>query len=366
MSFTCDRLETERASTQKPLPALESLTFGTTFTDHMVIASYDNGWKSLKIVPFQDISLPPQASVFHYSVSVFEGMKAFRDSSGKMRLFRPDRNWERFARSCKRVSLPAIDPVEAERVLEELLRVEERWIPDQRGYSLYIRPTMIGTTASLGVKACSQALFFIILSPVGPYYRTGFKPVSLWACSEYARAWPGGTGALKCGANYAISVMPGELAHEKGCQQVLWLQGKERKITEVGAMNLMTVWINKQGERELFTASLNDGTVLPGVTRESILQLAREEDGLKVTEGEWTMDELVEALEENRVLEIFGTGTAAVVSPVDKILYEDRWLDVPIGGSPGDMIGHYGGKFLKQLQDIQYGVVEHPWSLVVE
>jgi branched-chain amino acid aminotransferase len=366
MSFTHDRLEKELASTLKPLPALEGLTFGTVFTDHMVLASYDNGWKSLKIVPFQDISLPPQASVFHYSVSVFEGMKAFRDTSGQLRLFRPDRNWARFARSCKRVSLPAIDPVEAEQCLEELLRIESRWIPNQRGYSLYIRPTMIGITSSLGVKACSQALFFIILSPVGPYYRTGFKPVSLWACSEYVRAWPGGTGALKCGANYAISVMPGELAHEKGCQQVLWLQGKKRKITEVGAMNLMVVWINKDGERELFTASLDDGTVLPGVTRESILELAKEDGGLKVTEGIWTMPQLIEAIHDNRVLEIFGTGTAAVISPVNQILYEDEWFEIPIGGGPEDMIGYYGGKFLKQLQDIQYGVVEHPWSIVVK
>jgi branched-chain amino acid aminotransferase len=366
MSFTSDRLEKELASTLKPLPALEGLTFGTVFTDHMVLAAYDNGWKSLKIVPFQEISLPPQASVFHYSVSVFEGMKAFRDSSGELRLFRPDRNWERFARSCKRVSLPAIDPTEAERVLEELLRTESRWIPEQRGYSLYIRPTMIGITSSLGVKACTQALFFIILSPVGPYYRTGFKPVSLWACSEYVRAWPGGTGALKCGANYAISVMPGELAHEKGCQQVLWLQGKKRKITEVGAMNLMVVWINKDGERELFTASLDDGTVLPGVTRESILELAKENGNLKVTEGTWTMSQLIEAIQDNRVLEIFGTGTAAVISPVEKILYEGEWYEIPIGGDPGDMIGHYGGKFLKQLQDIQYGVIEHPWSIVVK
>jgi branched-chain amino acid aminotransferase len=135
---------------------------------------------------------------------------------------------------------------------------------------------------------------------------------------------------------------------------------------EVGAMNLMVVWINKRGERELLTASLDDGTVLPGVTRESILELAREEGGMKVTESEWTMQQLVDALHENRVLEIFGTGTAAVVSPVDKILYEDEWLDVPIGGSPGDMIGQYGGKFLKQLQDIQYGVIEHPWSIVVQ
>jgi branched-chain amino acid aminotransferase len=192
MAFTSERLQTELFSTLSRLPDLEGLTFGTTFTDHMLLVPYDNGWKSIKIVPFQDIRVPPQASVFHYSVSVFEGMKAFRDSSGAIRLFRPLRNWEHFARSCKRVSLRAIDPTEAERAFEELLCVESRWVLNERGYSLYIRPTMIGTTASLGVKACFQALFYVILSPVGPYYRTGFKPVALWACADYARAWPRG------------------------------------------------------------------------------------------------------------------------------------------------------------------------------
>jgi branched-chain amino acid aminotransferase len=326
MAFTSEHLQTELSSTLSRLPNLEGLTFGMTFIDHILVAPCDNGWKSIKIVPFQDICLPPQASVFHYSVSVFEGMKAFRDSSGAIRLFRPLRNWERFALSWKRVSLPAIDPTEAERALEELLRVESRWVPNERGYSLYIRPTMIGTTPSLGVKACSQALFYIILSPVGPYYRTGFKPVALWACADYARTWLGGTGALKLGANYAISVMPGEMAHEKNCQQVLWLQGEKRKVTEVGAMNLMAVWINRDGERKLITASLDDGTVLPGLTRESVLELAREETGLKVTERDWTINELIEVIREGRVLEIFGTGTAAVISPVDKILFEENGM----------------------------------------
>jgi branched-chain amino acid aminotransferase len=364
MAFTADRIETERSSTLKPLVPLAGVVFGTVFTDHMFIAEYDDGWKSLKIVPFQNISLPPQASVFHYAVSAFEGMKAFRDSAGRVRLFRPDRNWARFARSCRRLALPEIDLSEVQNALDQLLRVESRWVPYERGYSLYIRPTIIGTTLSIGVKASRQAIFYIILSPVGPYYPTGFKPVQLWACTEYLRAWVGGTGCYKVGANYAITILPGSVAYEKHAQQVLWLYGPERYVTEVGSMNLLGIWINKQGEKELITAGLEDGLILEGVTRDSVLALARQEPDLKVTEARWTIGELIEAIQEKRLLEIFGTGTAAVVSPVDRILFEDKWYDVPTTG--GDGAGYYAGKFLNILQDIQYGVIDHPWSIVVE
>jgi branched-chain amino acid aminotransferase len=368
MTFSASRIEKELAKELKPVPNLEGVPFGSIFTDHMFIAEYSNGWKSLKIVPFQNISLPPQASIFHYAVSVFEGMKAFKDSDGRIRLFRPDQNVDRFNRSCARVSLPVVDPRELEKCLTELLLVESRWVPpcEPRGYSLYIRPTFIGTTASLGVKSCNDGLLYIILSPVGPYYPTGFKPVSLWACTEYSRAWAGGTGCYKLGANYAITVKPGDEAHAKKCQQILWLYGPNKMITEVGAMNFMAVWINKAGEKELITARLDDGLVLPGVTRDSVLELARQ-DGLKVTEGIWTIDDLITALEENRVIEVFGTGTAAIVSPVNKILYEDKWYNVPIDpNDPKAEIGTYARRFLEQLQDIQYGKIEHEWSVIVE
>jgi branched-chain amino acid aminotransferase len=161
--------------------------------------------------------------------------------------------------------------------------------------------------------------------------------------------------------------MPGELAHEKNCQQVLWLSGSEQEITEVGAMNLFGIWVNKDGEKELITASLEDGLVLPGVTRASILELAKQETDLKVTEGKWTLGELKQALEEKRVIEVFGSGTAAVVSPVNRILSNDEWIEVPLNADdPSALIGVYAEKFLTRLQDIQYGVVEHPWSVVVE
>jgi branched-chain amino acid aminotransferase len=368
MAFTSDRIVTELSPALKPLVPLAGVAFGSVFTDHMLVAEFSaKAWQSLKIVPFQNISLPPQASVFHYSVSAFEGMKAFRDASGRIRLFRADRNFERFALSCGRLSLPVIAVPEAVRALEALLRVEARWVPAERGFSLYIRPTIIGTTASLGVKTCDSALFYIILSPVGPYYPTGFKPVSLWACTEYSRAWVGGTGCFKVSANYAITVMPGALAHDRGCQQVLWLFGPERFITEVGSMNLVGIWVNRAGERELITAALDDGLILPGVTRDSVLALAREDGDLRINESRWTIDELLDALAEKRVIEVFGCGTAAVVSPVNRILYNERWIDVPLrADDPGATIGVYAEKFLNRLQDIQYGVVEHPWSTVVE
>ncbi|OHT02620.1 Branched-chain-amino-acid aminotransferase, mitochondrial [Tritrichomonas foetus] len=366
MAFLYSRIEKEFVKEKKPIPDLHGVPFGSLFTDHMFLAEFDTEWKSLKIVPFQNLSLPPQASIFHYGVGIFEGMKAFRDSQGKVRLFRPDKNCRRFGDSAKRLALPVPDPDELEKCIAELIRVEERWVPHERGFSLYIRPTMIGITPSLGVKACPQCLLYIILSPVGPYYPTGFKPVSLWACHEFCRAWPGGTGCYKVAPNYGITVMPGEAAHDKKCQQVLWLFGDDEQITEVGSMNLMCVWINKKGEKELITAPLNQGLILPGVTRDSILDLAREQPDLKVTEEVWKMKELMEALEEKRVLEIFGTGTAAVVSPVNKILYQDKWLDVPVDpADPNAQIGPYAHKFLMQLQDIQYGVQDHVWSVPV-
>lgn len=265
------------------------------------------------------------------------------------------------------MQLPIPDPDELLQCLKTLLKVEERWVPKERGYSLYIRPAMIGTTASLGVKSCTDAILFIILSPVGPYYPTGFAPVSLYACSHYCRAWPGGTGSFKVGPNYGITVMPGEEAHQKGAQQVLWLFGEDEEITEVGAMNIMGIWVNKEGKKELVTAGLEAGLILPGVTRNSILDLARQEGELVVTERKWTMKELIEAVKEDRLIEMFGTGTAAIISPVNKILYGNEVIEIPLNKEDKSAkIGAYALKFLNQLQDIQYGDVDHDWSIEVE
>jgi branched-chain amino acid aminotransferase len=367
MAFRADRIVKELVAERKPLVPLDGVLFGTLYTDHMLFAECVNcEWKSIKIIPFQEISLPPEASIFHYSMTAFEGLKAFRDAQGRVRLFRPNLNCERLCRSCERLGLPELDADEVLKALVALLRVDARWVPARPGFSLYIRPTIIGTTPSLGVQVCHDALFYIILSPVGPYYRTGFKPVSLWACTDFARAWIGGTGSYKLGANYAICMRPQQVAWERGCQQVLWLYGAEEYITEVGAMNLIGIWFNRAGEKELITASLDDGLILRGVTRDSILTLAREEGELKVNEGRWTIPELLEALAEKRVLEVFGCGTAAIVAPVNRLLYKEQWYDVPLkADDPAAQIGPYAEKFLLKLQAIQYGAVEHPWSVVV-
>jgi branched-chain amino acid aminotransferase len=367
MAFSFDRLETTLTTTPRDVPNLKGVAFGSLFTEHMFIAEYNKGeWQSLKIVPYHNLSLPPQASVFHYGSCLFEGMKAYRDANGKIRMFRSMKNCLRLEKSCARMSFPIMPAAEVEKCLAELLRIEEKWVPAERGYSLYIRPTVVGITPSLGVKACADVLFYIILSPVGPYYPTGFKPVSLWACSEFCRAWPGGTGNAKVGPNYAPTIMPAERAAAKGAQQVLWLYGPEEVITEVGAMNLMGIWMNKKGQKELITASLDDGLILPGVTRESILELARQEPDLVVTEGQWTMPELAEAINEKRVLEVFGCGTAAIIAPVNRILYKEVWYDVPVDvNDPSAPIGPYALKFLNTLQDIQYGVTNHEWSSII-
>ncbi|KAH0795758.1 branched-chain-amino-acid aminotransferase, cytosolic isoform X1 [Histomonas meleagridis] len=366
MSFLFNRLEKEITNEKKPIPDLHGVPFGSIFTDHMLIATYDHEWKSIKIVPFSNISLPPQASIFHYGTGIFEGLKAFRDLQGKVRLFRPDMNCVRFANSAKRMALPAPDPDELMKCIIELVRVDERWVPYEEGYSLYIRPTMIGTTPSLGLKKCDQCLLYIILSPVGHYYTTGFKPISLWACNEYCRAWPGGTGNFKVAPNYGITVMPGEIAHEKNCQQVLWLYGKEEYITEVGSMNIMGVWINENGEKELVTAPVSKHLILPGVTRDSVLELARMEKDIKVSEEEWKIGDLIKALNEKRVLEVFGTGTAAIISPVNKIIYNDKCYDIPVDlDNPNATIGPFAHMIYDKLRNIQYGVVNHKWSVLI-
>jgi branched-chain amino acid aminotransferase len=240
MAFLASRIEKELVAEPKPLIDLAGVPFGSVFTDHMFVAHCEREeWTSLKIAPRQNLNLPPHASVFQDATVAFEGMKAFRDSAGQIRLFRSLANWERFLCSCQRRDGLNVDPVEADKCLRELLRVESRWVPSARGFSLYIRPSLIGASAALGSNDSGHMIFFIILSPVGPYYATGFKPVPLWACTEYARAWYGSIGCYKAGANYAITVMPGEIAHDKGCQQVLWLSGPERYITEVGSMNLL-------------------------------------------------------------------------------------------------------------------------------
>lgn len=328
-----------------------------------------HGWHSPKIIPYGNLSLSPAATALHYGIECFEGMKAYLDSNDNIRMFRPDRNMARMNHSMTRLGMPRIDGNDGLLdCIKELLRVEKSWIPNKEGYSLYIRPTAIGTSPFLGVQAAEHVKVFTILCPVGPYYKSGFNPVKLYADAENVRAWPGGVGNAKVGGNYAPTILPSrEAARKHGCSQVLWLYGDDHQVTEVGAMNIFFVLkkvVNGKEVRELVTAPLTRGDILPGVTRASILEVARSwaaAENLEISERFITMKEVKDASADGRLLEMFGAGTAAVVSPVGCILYKEAEV-VPV---TGQQAGPLTLKLYKSLLDIQYGKVEHPWSVVV-
>jgi len=318
-----------------------------------------SGWSKPVITPYCKISLEPSALVFHYALACFEGMKAYKDANKNIRLFRPDENAKRMNTTAKRLCMPQFAGEEFVECLKALVREDKDWIPDQKGYSLYIRPTMIATEPLIGVHPPTQVMLYVITSPVGPYYTTGFKPVSLFADSANVRAWPGGMGNFKAAGNYAPTILPAEEAQTKGYQQVLWLV--DDHISEVGTMNLFCFWINEEGQKELITAPL-DGTILPGVTRKSIIEMCRDWKDFAVSEKPFTMTQIVKALSENRVLEMFGSGTAAVVSPVNKINYKGVDYQIPCKNNTA---GDLAQKLMHDLQAIQYGEVKSPWSVIV-
>jgi len=278
-------------------------------------------------------------------------------------------NVERMLNSCETLSFPKFDGKEFMKCLSELLKIDKRWIPQEYRYSLYIRPTIIGTTATLGVAPAKNIKLYVILSPVGPYFKEGFKAVSLLATNEHVRAWPRGTGASKLGANYAPTVRAQQEAALQGYSQIMWLfpnaGDNEDYITEVGTMNQFIFWKNEKGMEELITSPL-DGTILPGVTRDSIIELAKNWGEFKVTERPVKMSEIVRASEENRILEVFASGTAAIVSPVKMIGYKDRKYKIPLDPkNPSEQAGPLTRRFMKSIMDIQYGIVDHPWSVIV-
>lgn len=325
------------------------------------------GWLDPKIVPYQNLSLDPATSVLHYAFECFEGMKAYKDAQGRVRMFRPDRNMARLNNSAARIALPTFNSSALIQLLGRFVKLEERFIPSQHGYSLYLRPTLIGTQATLGVAPPASALLYVIASPVGPFYPTGFKAVSLEATNYAVRAWPGGVGDKKLGANYAPCVLPQREAMARGFQQNLWLFGEEEYITEVGTMNLFVAVKNKEtGQKELITAPL-DGTILPGVTRESVLALARERlapEGWAIHERKHTMKELAEASEEGRLIEVFGAGTAAIVAPVRNISWNGKL--VGCGLKETEESGELALTLKKWIEARQYGEEEHEWSHICE
>ncbi|KAF8649776.1 hypothetical protein AX16_005542 [Volvariella volvacea WC 439] len=314
------QVEIVKALQPKTPPPASTLKFGHTFTDHMLTIPWkaSAGWGVPTIQPYGPLSLEPSATVLHYAQTLFEGMKAYRHDDGKVSLFRPDMNMKRMNNSARRIALPTFNGDALLELIKDLVRLDKHWIPKEPGHSLYIRPTLIGTQRAIGVGPPNEALLFVICSPVGPYYPDGFKPVALYGTTEYIRAAPGGTGAYKLGVNYAPGVMPQKEAAKQGYVQNLWLHGPEHYLTEVGTMNMFVVFKQADGVLELVTPPL-DGMILPGVTRDSVLALARGHiagsykvpnlpDNLKVTERQVTMKEVKAAAQSNSLVELFGAG----------------------------------------------------------
>ena len=335
------------ASQLKEKPADESkLGFGQIFTDHMFLMNYEEGkgWFDPRIVPYGDFAMDPASMVLHYGQAIFEGTKAYRRADGGIQLFRPEANMARMSNSAERMAMPRLDEEMALAGLKALLDVEKDWVPHQEGTSLYIRPTMISLDVALGVHASRTYLFFIILSPVGAYYKEGLKPVGIYVEDSYVRAVRGGVGFTKCAGNYAASILAGEIAKKKGYAQVLWLDGVEQRyIEEVGAMNMMFAYGNK-----IVTPMLN-GSILPGITRASVLTLAQQL-GYEVEEKRIAVDEIFADIRSGKCTEAFGTGTAAVISPVGELCWNDEKLTVGDGN-----IGKVAQKLYDTLTGIQYG-----------
>jgi branched-chain amino acid aminotransferase len=338
---------TKTTKSRKHEVDFDNLGFGEHFSDHMFSCEYKNGkWDVPQIVPYNSISVSPSICSLHYGQIVFEGLKAFY-AGDKINLFRPEKYHERFVRSCKRLCIP---PVEYDLFIEgmkELVILDGHWVPKSKGTSLYIRPFIFATDDFLGVKVSDTYLFLIITSPVGAYYKEGLNPVSLITSGEYTRAARGGLGEAKTPANYAASLLPAEIAKKKGFTQVLWLDGVENKyIEEVGTMNILFVIDNK-----LITPAL-EGTILPGVTRDSVITLAKDW-GIAVEERPISIDEVIAASKKGTLQEVFGSGTAAVISPVGEIRHLDETIIVN-----SKKIGKLSQKFYDEITGIQYGEKE--------
>ena len=347
----------EKTLAPKARPQDESkLGFGSIFTDHMFLMDYfkGEGWVNPRIVPYGSFTLDPSAMVFHYGQAIFEGTKCYRRADGGLQLFRPQDNLARMTRSAARMCMPALDEQTALEGLKKLVEIDADWVPHQPGTSLYIRPTMIALDPQLGVHAARHYLFFIICSPVGSYYKEGLKPVGIYVEDEYVRAVRGGTGFTKCAGNYAASILAGDIAEKKGYSQVLWLDGVEQKyVEEVGSMNMMFAYGS-----HIVTPMLN-GSILPGITRASILTLAQQL-GYTVEEKRLAIADIFEDIRAGRLTEAFGTGTAAVISPVGELCWKDEKL--VIGGG---QIGPVAQKLYDTLTGIQYGRIpdENGWIM---
>lgn len=351
-------IKIEKTNNPKELPGADNpLKFGTIFTDHMFLMNYETnkGWHNPRVVPYQPLQLEPSAMVFHYGQEMFEGLKAYKTQDGRTLLFRPDKNIERANRTNRRICIPEIPEEDFLQAIKTVVKVDEAWVPTKEGTSLYIRPFIIATDPFLGVRPSDTYLFIIILSPVGAYYPEGLNPVKIWIEDEYVRAVRGGIGEAKTGGNYVASLKSQVKAHEAGYSQVLWLDGVERKyVEEVGAMNIFF-----KIDGKVITPELN-GSILPGVTRDSVIALCKDW-GIPTEERRISIDEIYEAYQSGALQEVFGTGTAAVISPVGQLRWDEHIMQVKDGG-----IGPLSQKLYDTITGIQLGRVEDRFNWTVE
>ncbi|KAI0027122.1 branched-chain amino acid aminotransferase II [Vararia minispora EC-137] len=369
------KLKVTLAKELKDIPKPDDLVFGETMSDHMLVLEYtpEAGWSAPEIKPYGPLSLDPSASCFHYCTNIFEGMKAYLGPDGTPRLFRPELNMARLLNSSERVALPRFSPTALLELIKKLIAIDARWIPREPGCSLYIRPTMIGTLPSLAVMASTRATIFVILSPAGKMFKVP-AGISLLAINDHVRAWPGGTGAHKLGLNYTPGFKPQRAALEKGYQQILWVLGDN--ITEAGGMNVAIVLKRPDGDMDIVTPPL-DGTILPGITRASVLELLAAHGNetslpylsnktrLHTHERVVTMSELERTWQDGTLLEAFSFGTAVVVTPIARIGWKGKDIELP--PYAGNHLGPVARALLERLVDIQEGRVEWKgWSVPCE
>ena len=352
-------IKVTKTTTPKAKPDENNLGFGTHYTDHMFRMEYTEGqgWHSARIEPYQPISLDPAAMVFHYAQESFEGMKAYRTAEGQVQLFRPEKNGERLQSTHERLCIPTIPVEDFVQAVKALVDVDRDWVPSAPGTSLYLRPFTIATEPHLGVKPSESYEFIVIASPSGAYYAEGLDPVKIYVEDEYVRATPGGTGFIKCGGNYAASLAGQMKAHDLGYSQVLWLDGVERKyVEEVGSMNC---FFKIDG---VIRTAPTVGTVLPGITRMSCIELLRDW-GYEVVEGKIAIADIMKAAHEGKLEEVFGTGTAAVVSPVKELDWEGK-----VAMISGGKIGPLTQKLYDTLTGIQWGKIpdDMGWTVKVD
>ncbi len=342
---------------RKAHPKESELVFGRCFTDHMLLIDYDqqnSSWGDAHIVPKAPFLMDPASLVLHYGQGVFEGMKAFRHPDGHVAIFRPRDHFERLNNSNRRLCIPELNIDDALEALYEFVRIDQNWIPTSKGTSLYLRPTVIASEVSLGIRVSANYRFFVIAGPVGSYYAEGFNPVKIWVEENYVRAYEGGLGCAKTMANYAASLYASQIAKSNGCAQVLWLDGREhRYVEEVGTMN-MFFKING----EVLTAPL-DGTILSGITRKSVIQLCKDW-GIPISERRIDIQEVIEAQKNGTLEEAFGTGTAAVISPVGQLHFRDQDYTVADG-----QMGPFAKRVYNEITGIQNGTRPDPHNWCV-